>query len=181
MGVGEPLLNINNVVESIHRLNKTYPNNRFALATSLPNLDGIFELGNKLVDIENFKLTISLHATNDKLRKSLIPSHNNIKELIEITKKYKDIYKRKVEWNYILIDKTNDSNECAEELFNLLGKQELVKINKFNNVDGIDFKQSSKLLNFINILKGKGMKIEFYETNGSDINAACGQMMINNI
>lgn len=176
MGVGEPLLNLENVTDAIIKLDNTFQGSKFALATSGAKLHNIDLLGYKLKNIKNFKLTISLHSANPELRNSLIPVCINLDNLVKCVKLYKKSYDREVEWNYVLINNVNDTNIDAMELFLLLGKDEYIKINQYNEVEGIDFKKSEHIQNFINALHNNGMKVEYYETNGSDINGACGQM-----
>lgn len=98
-------------------------------------------------------------------------------DLIYIVKEYEIISGKKVEWNYVLLDSVNDSLEDAKELFNALGCGEVIKINKFNSVDISELKESNNIKKFISLLKGYGMTLEYYETNGADISAACGQMV----
>ncbi len=89
----------------------------------------------------------------------------------------KDISERKVEWNYVLFEGINDTIEDAKLLFELLGKDEYIKINRFNKVDISNLVGSKNIDKFISELKKYNMNVEYYETNGADINAACGQMI----
>lgn len=77
----------------------------------------------------------------------------------------------------MLFDGINDTTNDAKELFKLLGKDEFIKINKFNKVENSNLVESKNVDLFISELKNNGMQVEYYETNGSDINAACGQMI----
>ena len=177
MGIGEPLLNYNNLINSFLYLNKKYPNSKFALATTGINLQNIMKLGNDLKDIKEFKLTISLHCANQDKRNDLMPIKVDNKSLIETVKKYQELYYRKVEWNILLFQDINDSEVDAKELYELLGKNQYIKINKYNKIPTTNLKESSQVDLFISILKNYGMQVEYYETNGDDINAACGQMI----
>ncbi len=177
MGIGEPLLNYDNLIDAFLYLDNKFPNNKFALATSGINLDNIIKLVDDLKDIKNFKLTISLHSADDTVRKSLIPVSKDVFSLVECVKKYQELSKREVEWNYVLFDGVNDSILDAKKLYDLLGDDAYIKINRFNKVDISELKASSNIQNFINTLKDLGMFVEYYETNGEDINGACGQMI----
>ena len=177
MGIGEPLLNYDNLVATIHYLNNKYPNSKFALATCGVNLKSILRLSDDLKDIKNFKLTISLHSASDKKRNSIMPVSSDLNSLIKTVKEYKKISGRKVEWNYVLFDGVNDTIEDAKSLFKLLGRDEYIKINKFNLVENCDLRGSKNVDKFISELKKYNMEVEYYETNGEDINAACGQMI----
>lgn len=177
MGIGEPLLNYDNLIKSFHYLNKKYRNCKFALATTGVNLDNILKLAEDLKDINNFKLTISFHSAEEKIRKDLMPISKNLHSLVETVKKYQEISKRDVEWNYVLFDKINDSYSDAKKLYELLGKDAYIKINKFNKVEISNLVESKNIDLFIQELEKYGMKVEYYETNGSDVNGACGQMI----
>lgn len=177
MGIGEPLLNYDNLVKAFHYLNKKYPNSKFALATTGINLNNILKLSEDLKDIKRFKLTISLHSAIQEKRNKLIPAGNDLISLVETVNKYQQISHREVEWNYVLFDNINDSVVDAKSLFNLLGKDAYIKINKFNKVEHCDLTESKNVSLFISELKKYGMTVEYYETNGADIDAACGQMI----
>lgn len=177
MGIGEPLLNYNNLIKSFYYLNEKYPNSKFALATTGIDLDNILKLAKDLKGINNFKLTISLHSADDNTRKKLMPISKNLAFLVEKVNKYRQISKQEVEWNYVLIKDINDSPNDAKKLFELLGKDACIKINKFNKVEISELMGSEKIDSFILELKKYGIQSEYYETNGEDINAACGQMI----
>ena len=177
MGIGEPLLNYDNLIKAFHILNKKYPNNKFALATTGVNLKNILNLAKDLKDINKFKLTISLHSADEEKRKYLMPISNDLISLVKTVKKYKAISGREVEWNYVLFNNINDSIEDAKKLFELLGKDEYIKINKFNNVKISELSESKNKDIFISTLENLGMQVEYYETNGVDIDGACGQMI----
>ncbi len=177
MGIGEPLLNYDNLIKAFHILNKKYPNNKFALATTGVNLKNILNLAKDLKDINKFKLTISLHSADEEKRKYLMPISNDLISLVKTVKKYKAISGREVEWNYVLFNNINDSIEDAKKLFEILGKDEYIKINKFNNVKISVLSESKNKDIFISTLENLGMQVEYYETNGVDIDGACGQMI----
>ena len=177
MGIGEPLLNYDNLIKAFHILNKKYPNNKFALATTGVNLKKILNLAKDLKDINKFKLTISLHSADEEKRKYLMPISNDLISLVKTVKKYKAISGREVEWNYVLFNNINDSIEDAKKLFEILGKDEYIKINKFNNVKISELSESKNKDIFISTLESLGMQVEYYETNGVDIDGACGQMI----
>ena len=177
MGIGEPLLNYDNLVKSFHILNKKYPSNKFALATTGVNLENILKLVEDLKDIDKFKLTISLHSAKQEKRNFLMPISNNLISLIETVKKYKEISGREVEWNYVLFNNVNDSVDDAKKLFELLGKDEFIKINKYNEVEISELSGSVNKDAFISTLENLGMQVEYYETNAADIDGACGQMI----
>ena len=106
-----------------------------------------------------------------------MPISSDLISLVETVKQYKVISGREVEWNYVLFNNVNDSIEDARKLFELLGKDELIKINKFNRVDISQLSESKNKDIFISTLESLGIQVEYYETNGADIDGACGQMI----
>lgn len=179
MGIGEPLLNYDNVIKVFHILNEKYPNSKFALATTGINLKKILSLAEDLKDINKFKLTISLHSAVKEKRNNLIPIDSDLDSLVKTVKNYKDISHREVEWNYVLFNNINDSVHDAKKLFELLGRDEYIKINKYNKVENSNLFDSENKDIFISTLQSFGMQVEYYEANGADINGACGQMTSN--
>lgn len=108
-----------------------------------------------------------------------MPISNDLNLLVKTVKKYKEISGREVEWNYVLFNNINDTIEDAKKIFELLGKDEYIKINKFNKVEISELSESKNKEIFITTLENLGMKVEYYETNGVDIDGACGQMISN--
>ncbi len=178
MGVGEPLLNYENVIDGITELDKKYPHSIFSLATTgvKPNL--IPQLAKDIKDMERFILTFSLHASNDETRKKLIPMHQSMFTLRDAANKYKNITNHEMCWNYVLLDGVNDSDKNVQELSDFLEKGDTVKLTHYSPIMGSNLKSATqdKFKKFKEMLEKKG--IEFYEFNpdGKDINAGCGQM-----
>ncbi len=106
-----------------------------------------------------------------------MPISSDLISLVETVKQYKAISGREVEWNYVLFNNINDSIEDARKLYKLLGNDEIIKINKFNRVEISQLSESKNKDVFISTLESLGMQVEYYETNGADINGACGQMI----
>ena len=106
-----------------------------------------------------------------------MPINTNLIALVNTVKEYEKISQKEVEWNYVLFEGINDSINDAKLLFDLLGKDAFIKINKYNKVADSNLHGSKNIDLFISELKKYGMQVEYYETNGSDINGACGQMI----
>jgi 23S rRNA (adenine2503-C2)-methyltransferase len=179
MGQGEPLLNYDNVMNSIKFLNNNMDigMRRITVSTS-----GIIP---KIKDLANenrqLTLALSLHAPNHELRKQLIPVEKKypITELIESLKFLTKKTGRRVTIEYILIDKLNDTPEMAEELIKLVkGLNCNINLIPYNAVNKDDFKTSSKkkIDLFKSILAKSGQKVTVRLERGSDILAACGQL-----
>jgi 23S rRNA (adenine2503-C2)-methyltransferase len=179
MGMGEPFLNYDNVLEAIRVLHDPDGANlgarRFSISTS-----GIVEGINKLAS-ENLEvnLAISLHAPNQSLREELMPIAKKYKldDVMKVVDLYIQKTNRKVMFEYILIDGINDSDECAKELANLLkGKLCMVNLIPMNPVG--EFKPSSRkrVKEFKRILERSGLTVVQRYSFGQDIKAACGQL-----
>ncbi|HAZ80042.1 MAG TPA: 23S rRNA (adenine(2503)-C(2))-methyltransferase RlmN [Porticoccaceae bacterium] len=183
MGMGEPLMNFDNVVDamSIMLEDNAYglSKRRVTLSTSgvVPQLD-------KLADVSDVSLAISLHAPNDELRNQLVPINRKypLAQFIASAQNYIEKMpdnRRKVTVEYTLMDQINDRSIHARELAVLL-KDLPCKINliPFNSFPGSDYKTVTKtaLSRFRDILMAEGYTVTVRTTRGDDIAAACGQL-----
>lgn len=183
MGMGEPLLNFDNVVDAIHLMmhDNCYgiSKRRVTLSTS-----GVVPALDRLGQFTDCCLAISLHAPNDALRDQLVPINKKypIAMLLASAKRYieglPDTH-RKITIEYTLIDQVNDRPEHAHELAILL-RDVPVKINliPFNPFGLVDYKRVSNnaLKRFQTILIEAGYTATIRTTRGEDIDAACGQL-----
>ena len=176
MGIGEALLNYDNIIQSILELNKKYPSSKFALATTGVHSDLIPKIAEDLKSIDSFKLTISLHGSNDALRKQLIPIHTSLSDLKKAVRKYQESTIHSCEWNYVLLSGINDSEENALELVNFLNQNDKVKLSVFNEVESCPYKPSTNSEIFKQILQENGISCKLFEPDGKDIGTGCGQM-----
>ena len=183
MGMGEPLMNFDNVVDamSIMLEDNAYglSKRRVTLSTSgvVPELD-------KLADVSDVSLAISLHAPNDELRNQLVPINRKypLAKFIESTKNYIEKMpdnRRKATIEYTLMDQVNDRSVHARELAQLL-RDLPCKINliPFNPFPGSEYKTvtNTALNRFRDILMAEGYTVTVRTTRGDDIAAACGQL-----
>ncbi|GAB1256655.1 23S rRNA (adenine(2503)-C(2))-methyltransferase RlmN [Aurantivibrio plasticivorans] len=183
MGMGEPLLNFDNVVAAMHIMMSDFcygiSKRRVTLSTSgvVPQLD-------KLIGLTDACLAISLHAPNDELRNQLVPINKKypIAMLLDSAKRYIEALpdnRRKITIEYTLIDQVNDRPHHARELVHLL-KNIPVKINliPFNPFALSDYKRvkPKALKQFQDILIKAGYTTTIRTTRGDDIDAACGQL-----
>lgn len=183
MGMGEPLLNFDNVMDSMHLMmhDNCYgiSKRRVTLSTS-----GVVPALDRLGEHTDACLAISLHAPNDELRNQLVPINKKypIAMLLASAQRYIDglpDVRRKMTVEYTLIDHVNDRPEHARELAQLL-KDVPVKINliPFNPFGLSDYKRVSNnaLRKFQQILVDAGLITTVRTTRGDDIDAACGQL-----
>jgi len=186
MGMGEPFLNYDNVLNSIKVLNSKDYFNIGARSISVSTagiIEGIEKFSKEGLQLN---LAISLHAPNNKLRAELMPISKRYP--LEMVLKSVDDYikktKRKVMFEYVLIKDVNDSDECARELAKLmrntstsLRARKLYFVNLIlYNATGV-FKPSTtkRVESFKNILKKEGINFVQRYRFGDDIQAACGQ------
>ncbi|MFH1947571.1 MAG: 23S rRNA (adenine(2503)-C(2))-methyltransferase RlmN [Candidatus Magasanikbacteria bacterium] len=180
MGMGEPFLNYDNVMEAIKILNDEESFNIGARHISVSTagiVDGINKLANEKMQIN---LAISLHASNDKLRSELMPIARkySIEQLMDAIENYVEKRNRQVMFEYLLIDGINDSEYHARELSRLM-KNPLYVVNLIRyNPTGGKFKPATatSIRKFKNILLREGIKVTERHEFGQDIKAACGQL-----
>ena len=183
MGMGEPLLNFNPVVDAMDLM---MDDNAYGLSKRKVTLStsGIVPKIDELAKVSDVSLTISLHAPNNELRDQLVPINKKypIQELLDSVKRYVESCedKRVTTIEYILIDGVNDSLELAEELAELL-TQIPCKVNliPFNPFSEVNYKKPSgnRVKRFQNYLQEKGYITTIRSTRGDDIMAACGQLV----
>ena len=188
MGMGEPLLNINDLLLSIRSINEDFQISHRKITVStvaVPKM--ISKLSAKsfqLLGKCQFTLAISLHASNQKTREKIIPSAKNyhIKNIIEDCKQYVKETGRRVSFEYLMLSGVNDKIEHANELINLLrGFQCHVNLIQYNQIDEVEFKRASlkNLQLFQSRLFNNGIAVSFRKSRGLDKNAACGQLRQN--
>jgi 23S rRNA (adenine2503-C2)-methyltransferase len=183
MGMGEPLMNFNNVVDAMSLM---MDDNAYGLSKRRVTLStaGVVPELDKLGDVSDVSLAISLHAPNDELRNQLVPINRKypLVDFIGSAKRYLDKMpdnRRKVTVEYTLMDRVNDRDEHAKELSVLL-RDLPCKINliPFNPFPGSEYKKVTKvaLNRFRDILQNDGYTVTVRTTRGDDIAAACGQL-----
>lgn len=181
MGIGEPLDNYDNVVKFIKMLSDENGLNISQRNITLSTC-GLVEKLIELVD-EHLGITIavSLHAPDDKLRKSIMPIANkySIQDIIQACKYYIEKTGRRITFEYSLMEGINDSPECATKLAGLLnGLNCHVNLIPLNPVKGRLGSRSdgSNIQRFKSILEKKHINVTIRREMGSDIDAACGQL-----
>jgi len=190
MGMGEPLLNIDELLLSIRSINEDFQISQRKITVStvaVPKM--INKLSSKSFKILGkcqFTLAISLHASNQKTREMIIPSAKNydIRNIIEDCKQFVRNTGRRVSFEYLMLSGVNDNLEHADELSNLLkGFQCHVNLINYNPINEVEFKRSSlkNLQLFQTRLINNGITVSFRKSRGLDQNAACGQLRQNAI
>lgn len=181
MGMGEPLLNFNNVVTA---MNIMMDDNAYGLSKRRVTIStsGVVPALERLKAVSDVALAVSLHATNDELRNELVPINKKypIKQLLEACKFYiSGENKRKVTFEYVMLAGVNDKPQHARELVALIkdipSKVNLIPFNPFPNSN---YKCSSRnaIEKFREVLMKSGVISTTRKIRGDDIDAACGQL-----
>ncbi len=181
MGMGEPLLNYNNVLKAMEMVSSEdglrMSPQRITLSTV-----GLPRMIKKLADDNvKFNLAVSLHSANDKKRSEFMPANNrnSLAELKEALIYFNEKTGQRVTFEYLLMDEINDSLKDAAE-FAEYCKSYPVKINiiEYNSTGDARFKRSSneKFNAFVIFMKSKNLVVNVRRSRGMDIDAACGQL-----
>ncbi|HAT6978003.1 TPA: 23S rRNA (adenine(2503)-C(2))-methyltransferase RlmN [Legionella pneumophila] len=181
MGMGEPLLNFDNVVSAMNimmdDLAYGLSKRRVTLSTS-----GVLPEMERLREISPVALAVSLHAPTDELRNELVPINKKypLSQLISLCKRYfKDEPRRKVTFEYVMLKGVNDQPEHASQLIKLLHNVPAkVNLIPFNPFPLTQYQRSSQetIDSFREKLMKHGINTITRKTRGDDIDAACGQL-----
>ena len=181
MGMGEPLLNLDNVIPALRLMldDNAYGLSRRRVTVStagvVPGID-------RLRDECPVALAVSLHAPNDALRDRLVPVNRKypLAELAKACNRYLDKAPRDfITFEYVMLDGVNDSDAHARELVALAGKvRSKFNLIPFNPFPNSEFRRSSpeRIRSFAEILARAGLTATTRKTRGDDIAAACGQL-----
>jgi len=185
MGMGEPLLNFDNVAKAIKILTSSdgleISRRHITVSTCgiVPNIK-------KCAKDLKVNLALSLHAVDDDSRSTLMPINKKfpIKEVLKACREYSILTKTKITFEYILINGVNDSEKDAKKLVSIIsGINAKINLIPFNAWEGCSFSQSkeSQISKFSNVLKQKGYEILIRRSKGGDVDAACGQLKMRNL
>ncbi|MCI8291590.1 MAG: 23S rRNA (adenine(2503)-C(2))-methyltransferase RlmN [Clostridia bacterium] len=186
MGIGEPLDNYENVVNAIRLINHPKGLNIGARHISISTsglVPKIYQLAEENIQCT---LSISLHATNNEKRSSMMPVNQTypIEELLQACKDYIAKTNRRISFEYALAKDNNDNLEDAKELVKLL-KGMLCHVNliPINKIENGQFNKSSNenIMKFRDFLNDHGIVATIRRELGSEIDAACGQLRRKNL
>ena len=188
MGMGEPLLNIDELLLSIRSINEDFDISQRKITVStvaIPKMISILsERSFQVLGKCQYTLAISLHASNQKIRETIIPSAKNyhIRNIIDDCREFVRKTGRRVSFEYLMLHGVNDKLEHADELSNLIkGFQCHVNLIQYNQIEEVEFKQtpSKNAQLFQTRLSDNGINASFRKSRGLDKNAACGQLRQN--
>jgi 23S rRNA (adenine2503-C2)-methyltransferase len=182
MGMGEPLLNFDNVVAAMNLMMDDFAyglsKRRVTLSTS-----GVVPAMNRLQAVADVSMAVSLHAPTDALRDQLVPINQKypLKELMAACRDYAKTGPRKhITFEYVMLDGINDSHQDALALVKLLktvpSKVNLIPFNPFPQ-SHYRCSKTATILAFRDVLHNAGIVTTVRKTRGDDIDAACGQLV----
>ena len=183
MGMGEPLLNFDNVIDSVNIMMEDIAyglsKRKVTISTS-----GVVPAINKMIGLTEASLAISLHAPNDGLRNQIMPINRKypIAELLQSVKSYMaSLSDNRVPLiEYTLIKGVNDHRQHARDLSELLASfPSKINLIPFNTFELSDYERpsNSSVSNFREILRKAGHTVTVRTTRADDIGAACGQLV----
>ncbi|MBD1929877.1 23S rRNA (adenine(2503)-C(2))-methyltransferase RlmN [Trichocoleus sp. FACHB-90] len=179
MGMGEPLLNTDNVLGAIESLNKDVGiGQRWMTVSTVGVRDRIHQLAKHQLQVT---LAVSLHAPNQALREKLIPTAHRypLDELLAECREYVEITRRRISFEYILLAGVNDLPEHAEQLGKQLrGFQCHVNLIPYNPIQEADYQRPSsiRIQSFVSALKKQHIAVSIRYSRGLEADAACGQL-----
>jgi 23S rRNA (adenine2503-C2)-methyltransferase len=182
MGMGEPLLNFDNVVAAVNLMMDDFTfglsKRRVTISTS-----GVVPAMYRLTQVCDVSLAVSLHAVTDELRDKLVPINKKypLKELMEACRDNAKIAPRRtITFEYVMLEGINDSMQDARGLIKLLktvpSKLNLIPFNPFPN-NAYRCSSSDTIHRFKTVLNDAGVVTTVRKTRGEDIDAACGQLV----
>ncbi len=182
MGMGEPLLNFDNVVAAMNLMMDDFvyglSKRRVTISTS-----GVVPAMYRLTEVCDVSLAVSLHAVTDELRDQLVPINKKypLKELMDACRENAKLAPRRtVTFEYVMLDGVNDSLDDAHGLIKLLktvpAKINLIPFNPFPN-SSYRCSSNNRINQFKTLLNEAGIVTTIRKTRGEDIDAACGQLV----
>ena len=181
MGMGEPLDNYDNVMRFLELITDDKGQNISMRHVSLSTcgiVPKIYELAEKNLQLT---LSVSLHAPNDEIRSSMMPVNKRwgVDELLEACASYAEKTRRRISFEYAMVNGVNDSDGCAlllaQKLKNMLCHINLIPVNEVKET-GCVRSGKERIAAFSQILEKKGYSVTVRRKLGSDINASCGQL-----
>jgi 23S rRNA (adenine2503-C2)-methyltransferase len=181
MGMGEPLANLDNLLEALevagHKDGLGIGARHITISTVglPPKIRRLADLG------KQYHLAVSLHAPNDTLRSRIVPTNKKtgIEEILAAADYFFEKTGRQVTYEYVVLGGLNDGPREARELATLLkNRKALINLIPFNDVEGLPYSRPSpeSLTQFIDTLKRSGLSVKVRKRKGSEIDAACGQL-----
>jgi 23S rRNA (adenine2503-C2)-methyltransferase len=181
MGMGEPLANLDNLLEAL-----AIAGDRHGLGIGARHITistvGLPAKIRRLADLgKQYHLAVSLHAPNDPLRTRIVPTNDKtgIAAILDAADEFFEKTGRQVTYEYVVLGGLNDGPDHARELAQLLsGRKAHVNLIPWNDVEGLPYRRPADedLARFIDTLRHRGVSVKVRKRKGSEIDAACGQL-----
>jgi len=181
MGMGEPLANLENLLEALAIAGEKNGLGIGARHVTISTV-GLPAKIRKLAEHgKQYHLAVSLHAPNDVLRNEIVPTNEKtgMHEILAAADYFFETTGRQVTYEYVVLGQLNDQPQHAKQLVGLLrGRKAHVNLIPWNDVTGLPFHRpdDSDLTGFIETLRHSGISVKVRKRKGSDIDAACGQL-----
>jgi 23S rRNA (adenine2503-C2)-methyltransferase len=181
MGMGEPLANLDNLLDAL-----TVAGDKNGLGIGARHITistvGLPAKIRRLAELgKQYHLAVSLHAANDSLRTRIVPTNDKtgVEAILESACYFFEKTGRQVTYEYVVLGGVNDRIDHAKELARLLaGRKSHVNLIPWNDVEGLQYRRpkDEDLSRFIDILHRSGVSVKVRKRKGSEIDAACGQL-----
>lgn len=181
MGIGEPLDNYDSVMDFVDIM--LYPKGlavaprKITVSTCglIPKIEELTRNGFPV------NLAVSLHAPNNEIRSELMPINRTypVEQLMAAVKVFSTSHNKRVALEYVMIKSVNDSEECAQQLADLIGDSKCyVNIIRYNSSEDDIYECSDfeQIMRFYDVLKKNNISVTMRREMGSSVNAACGQL-----
>jgi 23S rRNA (adenine2503-C2)-methyltransferase len=181
MGMGEPLANLDNLLEALDTVTAKDGLGIGARHITISTV-GLPAKIRRLADLgKQHHLAVSLHAPSDALRDRIVPTNPNtgLAAILEAADYYFEKTGRQLTFEYVLLHGVNDGVEHAAELARLLhGRNAFINLIPFNDVEGLPYRRPTQeaLTAFVERLRQGGVTVKVRKRKGSEIDAACGQL-----
>jgi 23S rRNA (adenine2503-C2)-methyltransferase len=177
MGMGEPMMNLDNVLAACERLPAVGITSRRTAISTVGWVPGIIRLADSPLPI---RLALSLHAPDDALRSEIMPVNDRypLEQVLEACEEFYDVKRRRIFIEYVMLAGVNDRYEQALALARLLDRR-IYKVNliPYNPTGSIyDGSGREAIAAFRDVLEERGLEATVRLTRGRDIDAACGQL-----
>lgn len=181
MGMGEPLMNYNNVLKAIDKITAKeglgMSPKRITVSTS-----GVPKLIKRMADEQvKFKLAVSLHSAIDEIRTSIMPFNATftLSDLRESLEYWYDKTRSRITYEYVVWEGINDTQKDIDALVEFCRfAPSKVNLIEYNPIDDGEFQQASDkaIANYVRTLEKNGIVVTVRRSRGKDIDAACGQL-----
>jgi len=181
MGMGEPMLNLDNVLKACRILNDDYGPALSQKKITISTV-GIVRGMRKFVVVANkLGLALSLHSADENIRQSIMPvaKKNPLADIMVEAKRYTELTRRRISFEYLLLGGINDSISDAKELVKIIqGIPCKINLMRYNPVEGLPFKRplEKDVIRFQEYLNPRVYAVTVRESRGADIKGACGQL-----